>query len=79
METRQGEDVMCVRNIAVFLCVVVCTVGLVTAQTEWVDHPDNPVIGVDDPGSWAPGGLWVTAVVHDGTTYHMWFSGTTSR
>jgi hypothetical protein len=46
------------------------------AQTEWFDYQYNPVIEADDPGSWAPGGTWVSAVVHDGTTYHMWFTGT---
>ncbi len=65
------------KRVIVLISIVLCSAGMALAQTEWVDHPDNPVIGVDDPGSWAPGGLWVNAVVHDGTTYHMWFTGTT--
>jgi hypothetical protein len=63
------------KRIAVCVCAVVLAAGFAVAQTEWVDHPDNPVIGVDDPGSWAPGGLWVSSVVYDGAIYHMWFEG----
>jgi hypothetical protein len=65
------------KRIAVFLCVLVCSVGMAVAQTEWTDHPDNPVIGVDDPGPWAPGGAWVSSVLYDGAIYHMWFEGMT--
>jgi hypothetical protein len=63
--------------VVVSLVAVVISAGIAMGQTEWVDHPDNPVIGVDDLGSWAPGGAWVSSVVDDGTTYHMWFTGTT--
>ncbi len=63
------------KRMMVFVSIVLCGAGLAMGQTVWQDHPDNPVIGADDPGSWAPGGSWVSAVVNDGTTYHMWFSG----
>ncbi len=66
---------MRVQRLAAIVLIILCSAGLVMGQTVWQDHPDNPVIGIDDPGSWAPGGAWVSAVVHDGTTYHMWFSG----
>jgi predicted GH43/DUF377 family glycosyl hydrolase len=46
-------------------------------QTEWTEYPDNPVVETDDFGPWAPGGGSVSAVVFDGATYHMWFTGET--
>ena len=65
------------RTVAVLMSVLVCGAGLAVAQTEWVDHPDNPVVGTDDLAGWASGGASVGAVVFDGSTYHMWFTGET--
>ena len=48
--------------------------GVALAQTEWVDHPVNPVIEAEDVGPWSPGELWANAVVYDGTKYHLWFT-----
>jgi predicted GH43/DUF377 family glycosyl hydrolase len=59
------------------LLVVVALAGAGTAmgQSEWTDHPDNPVIDFDEAGSWASEGLWVNAALFDGTNYHAWFTG----
>jgi len=43
-------------------------------QTEWVDHPDNPLIGPGPPESWDSGGHWLHGVVYDWSTCHMWFA-----
>lgn len=64
------------KRVTVLISIVLCSAGLALAQTEWVDHPQSPVIEFGDIGSWAPGGALVSSVVFDGTTYHMWFSGT---
>jgi len=48
---------------------------MVTGQTEWVDDPSNPIIGPGEPGTWDATGHWVRAAVFDGTTYHLWFTG----
>jgi hypothetical protein len=44
-------------------------------QTVWNYGPVNPVCEPGLPGSWDNGGCWVSAVVFDGTTYHMWYTG----
>lgn len=48
----------------VFLVAIVVSAGVALGQTEWVDHPDNPIYE----------GSYLSAVVFDGTTYHMWAS-----
>jgi predicted GH43/DUF377 family glycosyl hydrolase len=59
----------------VVISIVVCSAGIASAQTEWVDHPDNPVIGPGEPGSWDDEDRSVTGVVWDGSMYHMIFVG----
>ena len=44
-------------------------------QTEWVDDPGNPVIGPGAPDTWEATGHWARAALFDGTTYHLWFTG----
>ena len=63
------------KQLLVVSAIVLFGAGMAIGQTEWVDDPENPVIGVDDPGEWASGGAWVNTVMYDGTTYHMWFEG----
>ena len=60
------------------LSIAVCTAGVVSAQTEWVDYPGNPVLGPGDPGQWDENGRAPTTVLFDGSVYHMWFQGITS-
>jgi hypothetical protein len=68
---------MSTKRVLVVVSIMLCGAGMAMGQTEWVGHPDNPVIGTEDPGPiMAPGGPWPNAVVFDGTTYHMWFTGT---
>ncbi len=67
---------MSVKRAFALLTIMLLGSGLATAQTEWVDYPDNPVIGFEDPGAWAPGGPGNAIVVIVGETYHMWFTGT---
>ncbi|MGD8441166.1 MAG: hypothetical protein PVG53_11555, partial [Holophagae bacterium] len=61
---------------ALVMCGVLCVAGIATGQTEWMGDPDNPVIGFEDPGTWAPGGPGNGIVAMVGETYHMWFTGT---
>lgn len=37
---RQKEEAMNLKQIAVVCSMVLCTAGIVSAQTEWVEHPD---------------------------------------
>jgi len=66
---------MRMKQVVVVLSIIVCGAGMAMGQTEWVDHPDNPLIGQGDPGSWDSRGHYMPVVVFDGTTYHMWFAG----
>ena len=54
---------------------IVCIAGVAWAQTEWVEHPDNPVIDTGPPGSWDDYGRFPLAVHFDGSVYHLWFMG----
>jgi hypothetical protein len=74
-ETARREDAMKAKNLVTLVMAVLLGSGAAVAQTEWVDHPDNPVVGIDDVGPWAPLGVPISAVVFDGATYHMWFTG----
>ena len=55
--------------------VMVFATGTVSAQTEWVEHPDNPILGVGEPGAWDDGGRWVVSVIRVDETYHLWYGG----
>jgi len=57
------------------LSIVLCAAGAALAQTEWVDHPDNPILGVGEPGAWDDGGRWVVSVIRVDETYHLWYGG----
>lgn len=63
------------KQVATLLAVALCGAGIAAAQTDWVEHPDNPVLGPGAPGSWDAGGHWLHEVVFDGSMYHMWFTG----
>ncbi len=66
---------MTAKRVALMVAIVVCSAGLATAQTEWADYPDNPVIEPGAPGEWDDAGGFINDVVFDGSTYHMWFAG----
>ena len=66
---------MTTKRALVMCAMVVLCAGTAVAQTVWTDHPDNPVIDVEDVGPWAPNGAWATSALLDGTTYHIWFTG----
>ncbi len=66
---------MNVKRVAVMLWIVLCVAGVALAQTEWVQHPDNPIIGLGEPGEWDDGGRADPSVLFDGAVYHMWFAG----
>jgi predicted GH43/DUF377 family glycosyl hydrolase len=57
------------------VAIVACSAGIAVAQTEWVKHPDNPVINPGEPGEWDDGGRLPLAVHFDGAVYHLWFVG----
>jgi hypothetical protein len=48
--------------------------SVVTAQSEWVDDPTDPVIGSPDPGAWDQDRYPLAVIVVDGT-YHLYFNG----
>jgi len=66
---------MSVRRVAVMASIMLCAAGAALAQTEWVPYPDNPVIGLGEPGEWDDGSRGDPSVLFDGTVYHMWFAG----
>ena len=55
--------------IAIFICLNPC---ILKSQTNWTNHPDNPVIG----GDFDPEALFIhrPSVLFDGDSYHMWYS-----
>jgi predicted GH43/DUF377 family glycosyl hydrolase len=63
------------KRVALMVAIVACSAGIAVAQTEWVEHPDNPLIGPGPPGSWDSRGHWLSEVVFDGSIYHMWYEG----
>jgi predicted GH43/DUF377 family glycosyl hydrolase len=66
---------MSVKRVAWLLSIFLCAAGAATAQTEWVEHPDNPVIGPGEPGAWDGQGHSAGTVLSDGERYHMWMAG----
>ncbi len=66
---------MTAKRVALMVAIVVCTAGMAMGQTEWVQYPDNPVIGPGDPGEWDSGFRQVVNVVSDGSMYHLYFIG----
>ena len=50
------EEVMSVKRVAVMLSMVLCGAGVAMAETEWVEDPDNPILGPGEPGAWDDGG-----------------------
>jgi predicted GH43/DUF377 family glycosyl hydrolase len=66
---------MTIRNALVMFVIILSGAGMAMGQTEWIDHPYNPLFGPGGPGSWDRDGHYMPAVVFDGTTYHMWFAG----
>lgn len=41
----------------------------------WTKHPNNPLIGVGNPGEWDSGYRGQLAIMQDGSLYKMWYSG----
>ena len=66
---------MNLKRAVVMLSIMLCTAGVALAQTEWVQHPDNPVLGPGEPGAWDAGSRITSTVLIVDDTYHMWFSG----
>jgi len=63
------------RNWCVMLAVAVLVIpSVVTAQTEWVDDPVDPVIVSPEPGAWDQDRYPLAVIVVDGT-YHLYFNG----
>jgi predicted GH43/DUF377 family glycosyl hydrolase len=69
---------MSAKRIAALMVVAVLGTGMAMGQTVWVEDPENPAIGPGDTGSWDVGGPWARSVVFDGTTYHLYFTGSDS-
>jgi predicted GH43/DUF377 family glycosyl hydrolase len=41
----------------------------------WTKYPGNPVLKIGPPGSWDSARVRDASVYHDGSVFHMWFSG----
>jgi predicted GH43/DUF377 family glycosyl hydrolase len=41
----------------------------------WIKSASNPVLDIGLPGSWDNNNVLTPVVIHDGSTYHMWYSG----
>ena len=46
-----------------------------TDGVEWTMDPGNPVIAAGESGEWDDSYVLSGAVIHDGTQFHMWYSG----
>ncbi len=44
-------------------------------KVNWTKSPANPVLDLGPPGSWEDVHVHSPTVLYDGTTYHMWYSG----
>ena len=63
------------KRVVLMVSIAAFGAGMAMGQTEWVQHPDNPVIEPGDPGPWDQGGPWARAAYFDGLVYHLWFTG----
>ena len=45
------------------------------AQTNFVKYTGNPILPLGNPGEWDDAGAAYAHVSFDGTTYHLWYSG----
>jgi len=54
---------MRMRWILLLVGAVVVMPSFISAQTEWVEDPANPVIGSAVPGAWDGGGRYPLAVI----------------
>ncbi len=46
-----------------------------TDGIDWNKDPANPVLDVGSPGSWDASLVYVPCIVHDGTTFHLFYDG----
>ncbi|UCE39257.1 MAG: hypothetical protein JSW00_08580, partial [Thermoplasmata archaeon] len=49
-----------------------------TDGINWNRYPGNPIIDLGPPNSWEEVSIHATTVIHDGSTYHMWYSAENS-
>jgi hypothetical protein len=66
---------MATRWTATLAAVLLLVPGLAAAQTEWVEHQGNPVVGPAEPDAWDGGYRWIGTVLEVNGTYHMYFYG----
>jgi len=58
---------------------VVCAVGMATAQTDWIMEPETPIFEVGPEGSWDDAERVLNTVIKVGDVYHMFFLGRRER
>jgi predicted GH43/DUF377 family glycosyl hydrolase len=63
------------KRVVLTVVAMLCAAGVALAQTEWVQYPDNRVIGPGEPGAWDGVARTAGSVILVGSTYHMWFVG----
>ncbi len=61
------------------LCLILTLPFGLYAQTEWRKYSDNPVLDVGPPGSWDDWWVGPGFVLRDGTTYQMWYDGSSNN
>jgi len=52
-----------------------CIPGFAGAQTEWVDEPDELLLGPGGADDWDAGAFYPTAVIEVDGTYHLYYTG----
>ena len=62
-------------TIYLMTAVVMLCAELGFAQTDWIKHPENPVLDVGPSGSWDSQGAYAPSVILDNGIYRMWYSG----
>ena len=69
MKTKSNIDL-----ILTALILFIFTVDL-SAQFDFTDVTGAPVLSYGDPGDWDDGAVWFPAVIKDGDTLRMWYTG----
>ena len=65
----------CLLSVTILACALfVLPCASAADASQWVKHPSNPVLS-PTPGAWDAWGVLIPRVLHDGTTFKMWYVG----
>ncbi len=71
MNYRSGRTFCLFASLGISLCLSTVTL----AQTEWTKSSENPVLNLGAAGTWDDVYVLTASYYFDGSTYHMWYSG----